>query len=68
MDVPFLLSEPPEPALQKPALPVPKRKRWQPLRLGLVELYHYDSEEFWFRDGASCSGATTAPASPRCFP
>jgi hypothetical protein len=30
---------------------VPKINRWQPLRLGLVELYHYDSEEFWFRDG-----------------
>ena len=27
------------------------RPRWQPLRLGLVELFHYDSEEFWFRDG-----------------
>jgi uncharacterized protein (TIGR02680 family) len=25
--------------------------RWQPLRLGLVELYYYDVEEFWFRDG-----------------
>ena len=25
--------------------------RWQPLRIGLVELFHYDSEEFWFRDG-----------------
>ena len=34
-----------------PALPVPTRQRWQPLRLGLVELFHYDSEEFWFRDG-----------------
>jgi len=32
-------------------LPVPARRRWQPLRMGLVELYHYDSEEFWFRDG-----------------
>ena len=21
------------------------------MRLGLVELFHYDSEEFWFRDG-----------------
>jgi uncharacterized protein (TIGR02680 family) len=30
---------------------LPKLARWQPLRLGLVELYHYDSEEFWFRDG-----------------
>ena len=35
----------------KPMLPAPTRQRWQPLRLGLVELYHYDSEEFWFRDG-----------------
>ncbi len=32
-------------------LPRPLRSRWQPLRLGLVELYHYDVEEFWFRDG-----------------
>lgn len=38
-------------AAEKPALPTPTRQRWQPLRLGLVELYHYDSEEFWFRDG-----------------
>ena len=37
--------------LTKPALPTPGRARWQPLRLGLVELFHYDSEEFWFRDG-----------------
>ena len=32
-------------------LPSPARLRWQPLRLGLVELFHYDVEEFWFRDG-----------------
>ncbi len=32
-------------------LPQPQRTRWQPLRIGLVELYRYDSEEFWFRDG-----------------
>ncbi len=32
-------------------LPEPTRARWQPLRLGLVELYHYDVEEFRFRDG-----------------
>ena len=37
--------------LDKPTLPTPGRARWQPLRLGLVELFHYDSEEFWFRDG-----------------
>lgn len=35
----------------RPALPGPRLPRWQPLRLGLVELFHYDSEEFWFRDG-----------------
>ena len=33
------------------ALPQPQRSRWQPLRLGLVDLFHYDSEEFQFRDG-----------------
>ncbi len=32
-------------------LPTPTLARWQPLRLGLVELFHYDSEEFWFRNG-----------------
>src|SRR5271156_4130997 len=35
----------------KPPLPAPGRSRWQPLRLGLVDLFYYDSEEFWFRDG-----------------
>lgn len=38
-------------SLSRPTLPTPARERWQPLRLGLVELFHYDSEEFWFRDG-----------------
>ncbi len=38
-------------ALRRPELPGPKLTRWQPLRLGLVELFRYDSEEFWFRDG-----------------
>jgi uncharacterized protein (TIGR02680 family) len=32
-------------------LPMPTTRRWKPLRLGLVELFHYDSEEFWFNDG-----------------
>ena len=36
---------------QRPTLPEPALARWQPLRLGLVELFHFDSEEFWFRDG-----------------
>src|SRR5947199_3355451 len=35
----------------RPNLPIPTRPRWQPLRLGVVELFHYDSEEFWFREG-----------------
>lgn len=34
-----------------PPLPEPSRTRWQPLRLGLVEIYHYDVQEFWFLDG-----------------
>lgn len=34
-----------------PVLPQPLLARWQPLRLGLVDLFHYDSEEFWFHDG-----------------
>jgi len=31
--------------------PVPPRGRWQPLRAGLVDLFYYDYQEFWFRDG-----------------
>ncbi len=36
---------------RRPTLPRPVRGRWQPLRLGLIELFRFDSEEFWFRDG-----------------
>lgn len=32
-------------------LPEPTMERWQPLRAGLVDLFYYDNEEFWFRDG-----------------
>ncbi|WP_300010823.1 TIGR02680 family protein [Pseudonocardia sp.] len=32
-------------------LPQPARARWQPLRAGLVDLFYYDVEEFWFHDG-----------------
>jgi uncharacterized protein (TIGR02680 family) len=32
-------------------LPDPAQERWQPLRLGLVDLFYYDREEFAFRDG-----------------
>ncbi|MER7466949.1 TIGR02680 family protein [Streptomyces sp. NPDC097981] len=35
----------------RPAPPAPARPRWQPLRIGLVDLFHYDVEEFHFRDG-----------------
>ncbi|MFF9567016.1 TIGR02680 family protein [Streptomyces sp. NPDC014685] len=37
--------------LPAPALPSPAPGRWRPLRIGLVDLFHYDVEEFWFRDG-----------------
>ncbi|WP_246042376.1 TIGR02680 family protein [Streptomyces globosus] len=37
--------------IPRPALPAPGRSRWQPLRMGLVDLFHYDVEEFHFRDG-----------------
>ncbi len=33
------------------SLPQPMRERWQPLRLGLCDLFYYDQEEFAFRDG-----------------
>lgn len=33
------------------ALPTPVPGRWRPLRIGLVDIFHYDVEEFWFRDG-----------------
>jgi uncharacterized protein (TIGR02680 family) len=42
------VSEPPTPVNE---LPAPARERWQPLRLGLVDLFYYDREEFAFRDG-----------------
>lgn len=49
MDNDSLFTDAPIPEL--PLLPEPAQQRWQPLRLGLIELFHYDSEEFWFRDG-----------------
>lgn len=33
------------------ALPSPTTERWQPLRLGLVDMFYYDDEQFWFHDG-----------------
>ena len=33
------------------ALPAPTRARFQPLRSGLLNLYLYDEQEFWFEDG-----------------
>ncbi|WP_306366100.1 TIGR02680 family protein [Nocardiopsis sp. CC223A] len=32
-------------------LPEPEQERWQPLRLGVVDLFYYENEEFRFRDG-----------------
>ncbi|MCW2948399.1 MAG: hypothetical protein JWR24_5116 [Actinoallomurus sp.] len=33
------------------ALPDPVSERWKPLRAGLVDMFYYDVEEFWFHDG-----------------
>lgn len=35
----------------RPRLPVPTTTRWQPLRIGLTNLYRFDQEEFAFEDG-----------------
>ena len=32
-------------------LPAPSSERWKPLRAGLVDMFYYDHEEFWFHDG-----------------
>ncbi|MEN3270852.1 TIGR02680 family protein [Pseudonocardia sp.] len=32
-------------------LPEPIRQRWQPLRVGIVDLWEYDKAEFWAADG-----------------
>ena len=32
-------------------LPAPSSERWKPLRAGLVDIFYYDQEEFWFHDG-----------------
>ncbi|GLW62400.1 hypothetical protein Arub01_06440 [Actinomadura rubrobrunea] len=32
-------------------LPEPTSERWKPLRAGLVDIFYYDAEEFWFHDG-----------------
>ncbi|RKT83601.1 TIGR02680 family protein [Saccharopolyspora antimicrobica] len=32
-------------------LPEPALRRWQPLRVGIVNLWEYDEAEFWFADG-----------------
>ncbi|MEU1850957.1 TIGR02680 family protein [Streptomyces sp. NPDC019990] len=45
------MTAPTRPETPGPALPAPAPGRWRPLRIGLVDLFHYDIEEFWFRDG-----------------
>ena len=32
-------------------LPAPSSERWKPLRAGLVHMFYYDAEEFWFHGG-----------------
>ncbi|MBW3605703.1 MAG: TIGR02680 family protein [Actinobacteria bacterium] len=36
---------------ERTELPQPERERWQPLRVGLLNLYRFDAEEFRFRGG-----------------
>ncbi|MCX4095315.1 TIGR02680 family protein [Nocardia sp. alder85J] len=38
-------------AAQTGGLPAPGRPRWQPLRVGIANLWEYDDAEFWFADG-----------------
>ncbi|MFI5664078.1 TIGR02680 family protein [Streptomyces sp. NPDC051684] len=47
------MTAPADPAIAQPLkdLPAPPPGRWKPLRIGLVDLFYYDDEEFWFRDG-----------------
>src|SRR4029077_15242267 len=39
------------PERRRPMLPAPSSERWTPLRAGLVDMFYYDQEEFWFHDG-----------------
>ncbi|MEU4387481.1 TIGR02680 family protein [Promicromonospora sp. NPDC023805] len=41
----------PGPITEPGALPRATTRRWQPLRLGLVDFFYYDDEQFWFHDG-----------------
>jgi uncharacterized protein (TIGR02680 family) len=52
------MQNPPWPELTKPAapmaacvLPAAVSDRWKPIRAGLVDMFYYDHEEFWFHDG-----------------
>jgi hypothetical protein len=36
---------------ERGGLPVPERPRWQPLRVGVVNLWEFDRAEAWFADG-----------------
>jgi hypothetical protein len=45
---PSVISSPPS---ANGSLPEPTRRRWQPIRSGLVNLYRYDYEEFHFEQG-----------------
>ena len=42
---------PPAPKNGQPALPVARSHRWQPIRSGLLNIYRFDQQEFWFEDG-----------------
>lgn len=43
--------EVPKPTSETRHLPVPQSNRWQPLRSGLINLFHYADQQFWYEDG-----------------
>lgn len=36
---------------ERGGIPMPQRRRWQPLRVGVVNLWEFDRAEAWFADG-----------------
>lgn len=38
-------------AAEAGSLPLPAKRRWQPLRAGVVNLWEFDVAEYWFADG-----------------
>ncbi|MBL1259868.1 MAG: hypothetical protein COB33_004960 [Thiotrichaceae bacterium] len=52
----------------EPQLPHPNKTRWQPLRAGLVDIFYYDYQEFWFRDGRLLLRGNNCTGEPKVLP